>query len=112
MIHQLKTIQPYFDDVASCKKLFEVRKNDRDFRLGDFVALNEFNNGEHTGRCMILRIKYILDNSEFCKNEYVTLGLEMCGITSNDGMVMRDNGGFQSGVPVYVRTQEDVELMF
>lgn len=107
MIHQLKTIQPYFDDVASCKKMFEVRKNDRDFKLGDFVALNEFENKKHTGRCMILRIKYILDKDEFCKEGYVTLGLDMCGITSHDGMVMRDSREFQSGVPIYRRESED-----
>lgn len=41
MIHQLKIDSEYFDDVASGKKTFEVRKNDRNFLVGDFLALNE-----------------------------------------------------------------------
>lgn len=41
MIHQLKCDSKFFEDVASRKKTFEVRKNDRDFNVGDFLALNE-----------------------------------------------------------------------
>ena len=41
MIHQLKTEHNFFEDVISGKKTFEVRKNDRDFMVGDFLALKE-----------------------------------------------------------------------
>lgn len=35
MIHQLKIQSEYFLDVASGKKTFEVRKDYRDFHVGD-----------------------------------------------------------------------------
>lgn len=41
MIHQLKCEAKYFEDVCSGNKTFEVRKNDRGFHVGDYLALNE-----------------------------------------------------------------------
>lgn len=38
-IHELKLDTKYFDDVASGKKTFEIRKNDRQFQVGDVLAL-------------------------------------------------------------------------
>ena len=32
--HLLKTINPYFQDVWDNKKTFEIRLNDRDFKVG------------------------------------------------------------------------------
>lgn len=89
MIHQLKCESKYFEDVASGKKTFEVRNNDRDFRVGDFLALNELTphscnkKGEHkeTGRCCIVHVIYILDDPDFCKEGYVVLGIGACEIS-------------------------------
>jgi hypothetical protein len=41
--HDLKTIQPYFDDIVAGRKTFEMRLNDRQFQPGDTVTLREFN---------------------------------------------------------------------
>lgn len=41
MIHQLKCEAKYFEELCSGAKTFEVRKNDRDFHVGDYLALNE-----------------------------------------------------------------------
>lgn len=46
MIHALKTTRGYFEDSAAGIKSFEVRKNDRLYSLGDYVALNEVSGGE------------------------------------------------------------------
>ena len=35
MIHELKTIQPYYDNCLKEEKTFEVKKNDRKFNVGD-----------------------------------------------------------------------------
>ena len=35
MIHQIKLVQPYVDAVYKGFKTFEVRKNDRHYRIGD-----------------------------------------------------------------------------
>ena len=86
MIHQLKIESKYFEDIASGKKTFEVRNNDRNFIVGDFLALNELNKtGEHkeTGRCCLVFVTYILDDPAYCKEGYVVLGLEPCSINVN-----------------------------
>jgi len=41
-VHRLKTVDPYFTDVAVGRKTFEVRKNDRGFRVGDVLVLEEW----------------------------------------------------------------------
>lgn len=91
MIHQLKIDSKYFEDVVSGKKTFEVRKNDRNFMVGDFIGLNELTphpcneKGEHkeTGRCAVVYINYILDEPGVCKEGFVVLGIEACSICIN-----------------------------
>jgi hypothetical protein len=76
--HKLKTIQPYFDHVNNWSKDFELRKNDRNFKVGDELILQEYVNEKLTGKVISVRIKYILSNCpEFgLKEGYVILGLE------------------------------------
>lgn len=81
MIHALKTEPEYFEAVLDGSKTFEVRKNDRGFRVGDYLALNEIDDfGKYTRRSILLRITYILNEARFCKSEYVILGFENCTI--------------------------------
>ncbi|PWK05256.1 ASCH/PUA domain-containing protein [Tumebacillus permanentifrigoris] len=42
MIHVLKLVQPYFDAVASGRKTVELRKDDRDYQVGDTLVLREY----------------------------------------------------------------------
>ena len=79
MIHYLKTVQPYFDDSKSGRKKFEVRKNDRKFKLYDEVILEEWDleKQEYTGKRLDAKIIfYILSDKNYCKDGYVILGLE------------------------------------
>lgn len=41
-IHELKLDTEFFDDVKSGKKNFEIRKKDRDFKIGDILKLHMF----------------------------------------------------------------------
>lgn len=75
-IHHLKTVQPYFNDIVSGKKNFEVRKNDRDFKVGDILVLFECIDGKKTGRYIGQEITYVLNNEEYCKEGYVVLGIQ------------------------------------
>jgi|GEM_PF-2195460 len=60
--HDLKTLPPYFEDVLSEKKSFELRINDRDFQVGDTFLLREYENGAYTGRWYTGVISYVLKN--------------------------------------------------
>lgn len=37
--HELKILPKYFSEVYSGNKTFEVRKNDRNFKVGDMLIL-------------------------------------------------------------------------
>ena len=79
MIHAVKIIPTYFDDVQSGRKTFEIRENDRDYRVGDFLALNEWDGDHYTGRSVLVYIDYLLAN-EYCKEGYVTMGIKPCSV--------------------------------
>lgn len=63
-IHTLKCIQPYFNLVWLGKKRAEIRKNDRNFKLGDIVYLQEYNpqKNSFTKYQIKIRITDILEN--------------------------------------------------
>lgn len=74
-LFRLKTVQPYFDDLGV--KQFEVRKNDRDFAVGKWLQLAEYDAATDTysGRYFLACISYILDSPDYCKEGYVVLQL-------------------------------------
>lgn len=78
MIHALKILPDYFRAILDGKKNFEVRKNDREFKAGDYLALNEYSEGMYTGRAVLMHVTYILSNAEYCKDGYVTMALDRC----------------------------------
>lgn len=41
MIHAIKCSSLYFSDLLAGKKTFEIRRNDRDYRVNDYLAVNE-----------------------------------------------------------------------
>ena len=40
--HELKSWEEFFQDVVDDIKTFEIRKNDRKFKVGDLLVLREF----------------------------------------------------------------------
>ena len=77
--HKLKISSYYFNDVANEIKTFEIRYNDRDYRVGDFLQLNEFDNitQRYTGRYVIARILYILQNEKYLQHKCVGLAIDV-----------------------------------
>ena len=68
MQYEVKILPKYFERILRGEKKFELRKNDRDFQVGDVVILNEFDNvnNKYTGRILNVEITYILkDCSEY-----------------------------------------------
>ena len=41
MAHELKTYPKYFQETIEGNKPFEIRKNDRNFQVGDVLILKE-----------------------------------------------------------------------
>jgi hypothetical protein len=66
-IHELKTWKEYYHEVFMGHKKFEVRVNDRDFKVGDILTLCEWDNEkkEYTGRMLSRRVLYILHGGHF-----------------------------------------------
>ncbi len=56
--HRLKILSEYFQSVVEGRKKAELRVNDRDFSVGDYLLLNEWDNGadEYTGRQVAVAI--------------------------------------------------------
>ena len=82
MIHELKIEPQYYEAVRNNRKTFEIRKNDRDYREGDYLALNELTDSgeQYTGRSILVRVKYIMSDERFCRDGYVVMGFERSGI--------------------------------
>lgn len=77
-VHYLKTWKPFFQDVKSGIKQFEVRKNDRDYQVGDTLILDEIdqNSERPTGDWIAKLVVYKLDDVHFVKEGFVILGLQ------------------------------------
>lgn len=79
MTHKLKTWREFFVLVLSGVKKFEVRLNDRDYRVGDELLLQEWDPkaNEYTGRNLSRVVTYILEGGQFgIEPEYVVLGIK------------------------------------
>ena len=72
--HELKILPEYFEAVTSGRKKFEIRKNDRDYKVGDRLYLREWNGENFTGDSYKAEITYITDYMQ--KNGYFVLGIE------------------------------------
>jgi ASC-1-like (ASCH) protein len=77
-IHKLKTLPEYFNEILTGVKTFEVRYNDRDFKVGDLLVLREFDDvtQSYTGLFLYKDVTYILDDPKFVKEGFVILGIK------------------------------------
>ena len=76
MTHEIKTIQPFYNLIQSGEKTFEVRKNDRNYQVGDIVILQEFDHikKEYSGREITIKITYILESINGIEDDYCVFG--------------------------------------
>ena len=77
--HNLKVWKQYFLPLLHEEKTFELRKNDRDYQVGDILILIEIDGGEPTGRYCKREITYILENAQNFGliDGFVILGLKV-----------------------------------
>jgi uncharacterized protein DUF3850 len=64
--HHVKCWMQYFDDVDRGEKRFDLRRNDRNYKVDDQITLQEWDPtlGEYTGRRLTFRICYVLQGDE------------------------------------------------
>ena len=81
MRHELKTWPDMFQDIFDGKKKFELRKDDRNFQVGDSLLLKEYDarTEEYSGREIEVKISYILKNMGGLIKDYCILGIEHIG---------------------------------
>lgn len=78
--HLLKSVSPYYEDVRDGRKKFELRYNDRNFKVGDFVthahwdaAKNEFTGNPN----VVTEIVYLIDSGQWLSPGYCCFGIEL-----------------------------------
>jgi hypothetical protein len=80
-VHDLKCWPQFYGDVESGAKPFEVRKNDRDYKVGDVLLLREWAScwrgldWSYTGRQCRRKVTYILKAAPFVPPGYCVMGL-------------------------------------
>lgn len=77
--HHLKVWTEFFDAIESGAKPFEVRRNDRDYRVGDMLHLRDYDPYTDTfsGRTAVRVVSYILKGGIFGVDpEFVVMGLQ------------------------------------
>ena len=64
--HILKSWPEYFKAIESGEQTFDVRKNDRDYKVGDTVDFCEYDqkNKRSTGPCLPAVITFVFDGSK------------------------------------------------
>ena len=78
-IHDLTILPQHFTDVKSGRKKAELRKNDRDFAVGDMLILREFTGTEYTGRQVCATVTHVLQNCGFgLDDNYAILSIKLC----------------------------------
>lgn len=112
MIHILKTVSPYFEDVMSGAKGFELRRNDRNFQRGDLLMLCEFDRatGSLTGRIIEARVTYMLANDPTIRG--LTPGFVIMGISKIAwGFIPSLNGQSDAGLDTIMKHSKSLGLV-
>lgn len=75
--HYLKILPQFYMAVENEEKTFEVRFNDRGYKVGDILYLQEFVPPEtYTGRELRREVTYVLDDPAYCKEGFVVMGIK------------------------------------
>lgn len=106
MEHKLKILSEYYEDILQGKKTFEVRKDDRHFRQGDTLILQEtvtpYGCG-YTGREMKVEVTYILRDCEYVRDGYCIVGIKN---------MATNKSGHYDNTPIYTWDEYAYKHMF
>lgn len=82
MSHTLKIKPIFYLDIISGKKTFEIRKNDRDYKVGDLIKFVDTNGNDfqQVFEQNLYEITYILTHADFepIPEDYVVFSIKEC----------------------------------
>lgn len=76
-VHKVKTSSQFFPAAKNGMKPFELRINDRDYRVGDMLEQEEYKDGERTGKKIYQEIIYVLKDYKGMEPGYCILGTKL-----------------------------------
>lgn len=82
--HDVKLVASWWNDITSGKKRFELRKNDRGYKVGDKLLMQEYAAGAFTGRTIMADITYMLEEYTGLTEGYAILGIELLKVSETD----------------------------
>ena len=86
-VHYLKIKAEYYTDVEIGLKTFELRKNDRDFQVGDVLMLIKLDDkGNETDQVTRVKVTYILKD---CPQYGLKEGYAILGISNEQQNIVR-----------------------
>lgn len=77
-IHRVKCYRRFFEQITSGEKQYEIRRNDRDYKPGELLELNETVDAEYTNRAALYEITSVMLDSDFpdgIKSGFAVLGI-------------------------------------
>lgn len=80
MKHELKVWTEYIRPIITGTKTFEIRKNDRDFKVGDILILKGYDadNNKYTNDEIEVVVTFILSETFFgLKDGYVVMSIKV-----------------------------------
>ena len=83
-VHQIRLAKIYFDDVANGIKTFELRTNDRGYKVGDILEMMEFADGKNTGRTVKVKVTYMLEDYTGIEDGYCIMGTKVMSVAGID----------------------------
>lgn len=86
-VHRVKSWSMFFTDILSGERTSDIRRNDRRYRVGDYMLLQEYDpvTGSYTGRTQAVQITYLQGNKsnpcaisrDALHNDYVVLSIKI-----------------------------------
>ena len=79
-VHALKSWPKFFDAICQGERVHELRRNDRDFEIGDLCELREYDPAleEYSGRVLSVVITSITSAAKPCAVSEVALHSDFC----------------------------------
>jgi hypothetical protein len=77
--HELKCWSEFFQPIWDDKKTFEIRKDERNFKVGDRILLREYNPTLkiYSQRSIVAQIIYILHDDNYLSYGYVAFSMKI-----------------------------------